>query len=445
MFVVLSHGLAPAATSSNDPKVAAAIRRDLGPELKLTALEAERTAAGVYRVNLTSDLTGYPEASRRQIRGLVRKLVIQSLAGMGYELDPNSRLQFRGGPTEVAEVRGERPLTVVLFMPETQQPRTLRLSPAAVHALRKEDLSVAGSELAAALGVSDQTTEILVNTRQVYLRWRGLQRATPKGDETDGAMVVYARWWGEPPAALPPPRTVVEVVDPFKPWWASVQFWQSEMDARLSSGATIAGTARAVSKRAISPELQVGAGDFWFTFQNLSHQATAVEAFDFAGVPGGFPAGTAVSFDMPRLQLAGKRQVYSHGEDRLDAVAGMDLFYPELRLDAPLLVGRLQGFATGPIVGVQGSKRLSRHLDVGGALKFALAYFGQSEVGGVEFETGLAYTFPGGFEGHPAQLSLGWRLQDFEVRKGEGNDPGQRAGAIDPSYSGIFLDLRTLW
>jgi hypothetical protein len=77
-----------------------------------------------------------------------------------------------------------------------------------------------------------------------------------------------------------------------------------------------------------------------------------------------------------------------------------------------------------------------------GALKMQLAYGGDSSVTGPELDLALAYRMPGGFEGRPSRLSLGWRSTDLEVRRGNGNESAT-AGAVDPDYSGVYLDWTT--
>ncbi len=446
LVVWQGHAASPAVEETpGERKVRAAIRADLGPELAVKRIEVRERPKGVYRVDLEADIRGYPEPSRKQIRALVKQLVGQTLSGLGFELDPDSRMTFIGSAAEVSEVRGERPLTVVLFMPESAQPRTVRLSPRSVRAMGKNDLGPAGTDLAAALGVSDKSMEILVNTRQVYLRWRNLVRAAAENSSADGPIVVYARWWGNPPPPMVPPRFAKERKELLKPWWVEVRAWQVEMDARVSSGATGAAAARARTNGRFAPEILVGAGDFWLSYLSFSHDSHADRAFAFASNTPNFPAASSISFELQRFELAMRHVWYQHDENRLYAMTGLQLYLPEARIDSgtvPQTLGKLTGTAFGPVIGLMGDLRLSKHMALTGAVKLQLAYGGNASVAGPEFDLALAYRMPGGFEGRPSRLSLGWRGTDLEVRRGDGNE-SPRAGAVDPTYSGVYLDWTT--
>ncbi|MBI2943683.1 MAG: hypothetical protein HYY25_05740 [Candidatus Wallbacteria bacterium] len=425
-----------------DRKVKATLVADLGPDLRIKRLEVRQRAAGVYHVDMDVSLAGYADATRRKIRGLVRSIAEQSLGGLGYELDPDSRFKFYEGPDQVAEVRGERPITVVMFMPGSTQPRTLRLSPAAVRALGRGDLTPAGTEIADLLGVPESSTEILVNTRQVYLRWRTAAKESGEGATAGAPTVVYARWWGKPPAPPPATDTHREKRNPFKPWWLGAQFWHAQADAAVSSGATGAGRARTSTNGRLAPEVVVGAGDAWFAYQKMEHTGTLDAAFVFAGAP--FAAGATLDFELERLELAAKHRWYEHGENRIEAMGGLQMYLPRARISTPTRIGILDGYAAGPVLGVLGKMRCSRRIDLAGGLKLPLAVLGKSEVTGWEGEAAAVYKFPNGFEGKEAQLSLGYRLLELEVLRGDGNQSA-RAGAVEPDYGGFFLDFRTVW
>lgn len=428
-----------AGETPGERKVVETIRTDLGRELTLRALTAHESEPGVYRVDLEADVTGYGEKPREQIRGLVRDLVVHSLAGLGYELHPDSRLKFMQGTAEVGEVRGERPLTVVLFMPESKAPRTVRLSPSAVRDLGKNEMNMAGDEIAAALGVDARSAEILVNTRQVYLRWRRLQASPAERSRRGLPAVVYARWWGRPP---PPASEVVrdvKKVDPFAPWWAAVQLWHADMDARVGSGATVGARAKTSANGRLVPDVQIGAGHFWGGFQKFSHRGNLSAPFTFAGAA--FPAGSTVTLDLERYQLGGRKSITHHGRNHAEAMAGVDVFVPSGRVASAAAVGRLEGVAYGPIVGLAGNLKLAKHLDLAAGMRLPLAVLGRSEITGFEGEAAIAYRLPGGFEGRGSQLAIGYRLTDLAIRRGDGNTAAN-AGAIDPSYGGFFLDFR---